>query len=425
MSQEAQLRVDAVRFALSELKRQLESRLSRHPLHRAGWKAAALKIESLRLELTAARREVVRHHQDDTTLIDAARLGLIEISSDIELMEMLSIVPFRLNGPSSLLRQLPPHFLGDRVSGAEGIVRLIELVEFGIPIGMSQGELPGMSQLRHIVPGQKIAPVQFEVAEGKIVVAGQSPSFHAEDAENIRAAREALASQGERVLEELSQSNCDPRLLESLRGLQDGIVHESSIVKLGIMNIACEYMCDSFKQELPEAICGLLRGQTAGIGMFVAQFPEWQAFSEKAASIDLSPTDISSIHRAASDLSTKLELNPEIADPEVPRTIRAIAELIRDPAAATKRAAFATLRTIENFVAKAFRYGGEFLDETAQKSVSGLSTAVSRGLVIALMAAAIASATTLGPVSSRISDAGWMRDAAEIVQRQLDAMAKD
>jgi hypothetical protein len=153
--------------------------------------------------------------------------------------------------------------------------------------------------------------------------------------------------------------------------------------------------------------------------MYVGQFPEWHRFAEQAAATSLSDGDVRVIANSAADLANLLQLRPEIADPEVPRTIVALNALIRDPARATKKAAFAVLRTMENLVASAFRYGVEFLDETARLTSRDMAKAVSKALVIGVLSVALASATELMPVAVKLGEAAWMKSAAEIVERQI------
>jgi hypothetical protein len=190
------------------------------------------------------------------------------------------------------------------------------------------------------------------------------------------------------------------------------------------MNIGVEAMCSAFEAELPDALRGMMLGHTRGISMYVAQFPDWQKFSENAASIELTQDDIRGVSETAKTLVANLEQHPEIADDEVPKTIRALQKLIDNPALATKRAAYAVLRTIENLVAKTFEYFTDFLDKTAKKTVECLSGAASVAIVVTLMKLALAGALGISPLSAKITDTAWVKAAAEIVERQIEALTK-
>ena len=188
--------------------------------------------------------------------------------------------------------------------------------------------------------------------------------------------------------------------------------------------MAVERVCKGAASELPDALLGAIEGQTAGIGMYVAQFPAWQRFSENAASVELDARDVQRIGEAAQVVIDKLNLQPEIADDEVPRTLKALRALIADPAQATKRAAFAVLRTVENLVAKIYQYGADFLDKTVMKTIDGLSGAASKVIIGSLLTIALAATVNLGGVTGKVAETAWMKTAAELVRKQIEEAAR-
>jgi hypothetical protein len=113
-------------------------------------------------------------------------------------------------------------------------------------------------RLRELLPDQKIAPVQFEVAENRLVVLSKRSGFDQADATNIGAAREELLANGVRILDELQRSNCDRRLIETVSYLQSQISGEENIVKVGMASVGCEVMHRAFEQELPDAVSAML-----------------------------------------------------------------------------------------------------------------------------------------------------------------------
>jgi hypothetical protein len=279
-------------------------------------------------------------------------------------------------------------------------------------------EIADVERLLNIVPQQKVAPAKFGIERNKIVIVPQRHVVPEDDRAAAEAARAHLHKSGEGIVEALTSSNCDRRLVEAMRDLQTALETSGNIIELGLTNLSFEAICGAAQEELPDAVCGMLKGQTAAIGMFVAQFPEWQKFSENAGSVELSAADVEEIDRAASQIIAKIEGKPEVADEEVPKTIRAIRSLIADPSKTVRKAAFALLRTVENFVATALSYGANFIGKTASKTSDELSTAAAKTAAAILVAAAVAGASQMTGVTGRIVETGWMKNALEIVRGQ-------
>lgn len=156
--------------------------------------------------------------------------------------------------------------------------------------------------------------------------------------------------------------------------------------------------------------------------MLVAQYPEWVTFSENANSIELSEQDIKAVSSALQVLVDATEKQPEIASPEVPRTIKAISQIISDPKGTGKRAALAAIRTLENLVIKVFGYGGDLIDKTAHKTIDALSTTTSRVLALAVLSLGLTVAGNLMGISASVDGLGWIKDAVEIVRAQLELL---
>lgn len=406
---------------LFSLRRSVEDR----PPHRIGtisnaqWRRALLALEEVRVILRqSARRGGQR--PIDIEMFEEAHEKLLEISSDAELMEILgntklvpTIVPKQERALLEPYRGLP---------GSEGIYVALDLSSAIASAEPKQFDLQmgeALRRLERIVPEQKVSPAKFGIVDQKVVVLPQSHAPGKADIENATNARIHLHGSGARIIDALRNSNCDRRLIEGLEAVQAKLEQNTNVIELGLANLGCEAMCSMAKAELPDALCGMIQGHTTAVAMYVAQFPDWQRFAENAASADLDASDVEEINRAASQIITHIQDRPEIADSEVPKTIRAIRRLTADPATTMKKAAFALLRTVENFVATVFGFGAEFLTTTAKKTSDKVSDAVSRAAVIALMSAALAGASQMTGVSAHIAEAGWIKNAVEIVQQQI------
>jgi hypothetical protein len=414
-----------ISYALQSLRSTIERypalrNMDSSPEYRDAWKRAVLRIESLRVSFSAAVRYVRNRHSNRLEAAAAELRGeLINLMNDDEFLNITEGMKFRYVAVNRNTSGLDLSLFEPGLTVPGAVAALINIAGDVADYAPADSKVDDVRQLRRIVPGQKMAPVQFTITNGRLAVAKQPAETALEDATNARASREALISSGERIIEELRRSNCDKRLLESIAELQEILTLDQNIIQLGLINIGCEAISVAFQAELPDALLGMLHGQTRGIAMHVAQFSEWQRFSENAASVQLGVEDVATIAGTATQIITALDANPAAADPEVPRTIATLRHLIADPAVATKRAAYAMLRTLENLVAKVFEVGGAFIDNTMTKTLQDLSTVISKTVVITLMTIALGGAATLTPLGAKISDTAWMKIAAEIVEKQI------
>jgi hypothetical protein len=349
-----------------------------------------------------------------------------QVESDLRTSAALNKVPFRITGPKQhrygepLLHEAL--LLGD-ISVAQAL-RYLDASIDAIPfeyLGNYAEEGPApITNLSRLVPKkQAIAPVQFDIQKNKLVIVHVPANLAQEDRGNAGAARNDLLSRGEQIIDQLKQSNCDQRLLQSIEELQAKLASEADIIQLGLAGIACGIMCEQFQPELPEAVCAMMKTQAVGVSMYAAQFPEWQRFTEQAATVSLTEVDVERIAEAASNIIQGLQANKSLADPEVPRTLAALRALIEDPKKATKRAAYAVWRTLENLLIKVFGYGAELLDQTAKKSIDKLSTAGAR-TIVALVGVALAGAIVMSPIAAQIPESSWIAQAAGVVKAQIE-----
>ncbi|MBP2290866.1 hypothetical protein [Azospirillum rugosum] len=279
-----------------------------------------------------------------------------------------------------------------------------------------------LKNLRRMLPPQKIAPVQFDFQSGRLVLLRTRNSFESDDYNNIASAKEAIVAQGERIQEYLKQSNCDRRLIETFSILQEQLTLDDNIIKLALTNITCDIMRSACEPELSESVNSMILSHTRSIEMFAAQFPDWRRFVEHAAIVSIDQADINRISEATNNLIKDLASRHDYVDPEIPNTFSQLNELLRAPSSAGKRAAFAVLRSIENLISKVFSLGADFFDQTAQKTVDGLSTAVSKAIIVGLLTAALGGAAQVTPVAAKINEMTWLKNAAELVQKQIDRM---
>lgn len=331
--------------------------------------------------------------------------------------------PFRVNVPAAQRDQLSPFMMslteGATVGDALAVFR--NVLEQSIVTNTLQTSLD-FGELTNIVPRQQVAPARFDVIDGRIVLANESPKILDEDRSNVSAALEHIKGSGESLIQSLEQSNCDRRLLDSVRELQSQIESNGNIVKIGLTNLACGVMSTQFQKELPDALNAMFNSYSTSISMYVAQFPDWEKFTERAALIELDDEEVFEIDVAAGEVIIALESQPSLVDPEVPKTIKLVREFMSRPGISAKRAAFAMMRTIENLVSSIVRHSVSALNKTAEKTVDQLSTAAATVLV-GLLSIALIGATGIGSAAFH-AGAPWVRQAAEVVQHQISQFAK-
>lgn len=391
---------------------------ARSPAH----KRVLLALESLRIDI---RLDSSPDETVSKNVLRAVRDGLIALLNDKGFLQTTERARFR-HATGRPERRPEFEALIERNTDLYEATRIIanhfnELVESTSTLDTSETDT---AVLRRVLPSQKLAPAMFDIVAGKLVVVKQAANARSDDLVNIQNARETLVSRGKNLVDAFERSNCDRRIVESLRELQEAISRQENIIELGLINLGISQICKSAKSELPEALIGALDGHTTAIGMYVAQFPEWQKFCENASFVEIDAADIALIHDAAQNIIDKFDQHPDIADAEVPKTIKALKLLIANPSTASKRAAFAVLRTIENLVAKIFQYSADFLDQTATKTIKGLSTATSKVIICTLMTLALAATTNLGSVAGKVAETQWMKTAAQIVKKQIEDLEK-
>ncbi len=323
--------------------------------------------------------------------------------------------------PTSFMQQFT---LAERgaLSIADALMIFRSYVEDADPrLVASQGSL-SFEELNRIVPRQQVAPIQFDIVDGRIVVVKQPPATLDADKANINSALDHIKGSGEQLIISLEKSNCDRRLLESVQELQSQLLCDGNIVKIGLTNMACGVMSAQFKDELPDAVSAMFHSYSSSVSMYVAQFPEWEQFTRKAYAIELDDDDVADIDRSVGDVVEKLRQSPYLADPEVPKTIAFVRQFLSVPGASRKRAAFAMIRTMENLVSSIIRHSLNFVSKTAEKTVDAASTAASK-VIVGLLGIALMSASGVGPAAVR-AGAPWVKQAAEIVQKQIEKMAE-
>ncbi|MER9135643.1 hypothetical protein NKI20_04965 [Mesorhizobium sp. M0830] len=363
-------------------------------------------------------------HRDISRLLE--NRDFYEISNDVRIVRS----PRGFRAPVSTRFSRFINDTGRRISVAEMLSITREAIEGGVLPDddlfsndpSARNGLEAAQRLKRIVPSQKIAPVQFDILDGILTVSPQVPAPK-DGVESIAlAAQEDLVKRGDRLIEELRNSNCDRRLLDQFEELQAQLVSPQNIIQLGLTNIGCGLLAKSYEAELPSAVSALLQAHTVGVSMFVGQFPDWVKFSENAAAAQFEKSDVSALVGTLSEVIKATESRPLIADQDVPKTLRYLQGLTRNPRDVSAKTGLAIARTLENLVISVFRFGAEIAEQTERKTADSLSTAAAKIATAALLGLALSTAVSLTPLADKFEGMGWIKDAIQIVRNQLDSM---
>jgi hypothetical protein len=104
-------------------------------------------------------------------------------------------------------------------------------------------------------------------------------------------------------------------------------------------------------------------------------------------------------------------------DPQVPRSVELLAEAIRDPRQASKRAVFGVVRTLENLIGTIFL---GVVGSTFSGVKDGLRASTKVVAATLILGAAVHGASTISPSLSKLVKSNWLEQASKIVERALE-----
>jgi hypothetical protein len=285
-----------------------------------------------------------------------------------------------------------------------------------IPFDRSE-DLSDAQLLRRIIPDQSPGPVKFSVQDNRLVVVPVPSQSDEATVDATDAARGTALELGEHLIRALTASNCDPRLLRSVVAIQQLLSSNENVIRLGILNSGLTDTIALLENELAAAVTLDLRTYSNGIRLYVGQFESWAKFLENAINAELTNEDGAVLAAAADRVVQACKDQPEFADPEVPKTIIALRELLNNPAKAGKRAMFAMLRTLENLCVVAFDHIAGTADDTVKAARKTFSKAAGAALGGVLLVIAAQAAGALGPIGTRVPELKWVDQGLELAKK--------
>lgn len=302
----------------------------------------------------------------------------------------------------------------------------VEVVNFIDTVSSSQSKDLNISpiaaeEIENIVPKQQLGPLYFAVSKGRLTV--QKRKSHPLDgAEDLaEQARQKLIIDARSIVNDLGLSNSDQRVVDLINVIIDGIEASSNIIQIGISVITLNKYCDRMDDEIPLILSAKIKGLALGLNHYVGQHKEWEEFAGNSASADFTADDLESTKRVAGQIIDGLEANSEFVAPEVPNSIRLLMEAISKPAVASKRAAYAVIRAIENLVSAMCNECIKVVKSSADGVAEGAkvgSKALALSAILTVGGALVVSiipVSTLSPSLLSVMKAEWLQELLKVI----------
>lgn len=269
-------------------------------------------------------------------------------------------------------------------------------------------------------PEQEVAVAQFTFEGSKLTIV-EAPLIHGDmdDAHFIEEARSVLAERAEELSSELASSNAANALLPSLNIISNRFNHNRGVLTLAIAVNEFDEICMASADVLSDAHRAVLSSFSKSLWNFIGQFPEWHRYQERAASSALEAINPKEFAQSAVEWVETLE-DEGLAEPEVPRLLRYLAEAVQTPRKAAKRAIYALARTIQNAFIVLLEELGRWIKAMADETRTHVTKSIAKGTALAMIAGFIG---LLAPISS-LPGGEWLKDAAATMRPALERILK-
>lgn len=385
------------------------------------------KFEEMRFDF----RSVSNAPRDDSFANTLAVVRLVDsigkLLKDHEFLGSADRIHYRPapSNPKNPARFLKPSDYTGRMSVADALSNLqFEIGKLPFPPRLK----PNLGFIDFVstqMPQQQgVAPLHFKFVDGRLALAHRRANPDLEDLANAEVARDKLLRDGNRLVSELRNSNCDPRLTETFSELATRLSTRQDIVALGITCMACQMMQETFADELPDAVNAMCTAQITGTAMYLAQFREWQRFVDQANALQLGDAQIRAIDSAAAAVVRELQAKPNTSYPEVPEALDALRQILgRASPLFTKKAALAVWASLQNLVIKICGHGKDFMVKVGKKTGDKLATATANAIVYGVLGVALVALMRMAPVSAAIEGSGWVKQGVEVLRKEIDELA--
>lgn len=367
-------------------------------------------------EIILRQKEFNLFDIDDVNLISKEIYDKIKIILEVneyqDLLRSARYRPIRRIGDDARPGAIGREIRGESALVALGLAKdalrqIFDAVATPEQSGLSK-DVVEIEDFRRDLPKQHISPVIFEITENRIVVSKLESKIDDQSMEGASLAREALIGHGEKIIGEIERSNCDRRLLDAVKELNESIVCGRNVIAIGINNMKCEMMCNGFSAEMPDAVVAMLQSHSRSVELYVRQFPEWNRFINNAAGFSVGKNDIERLSDGVNDLISMLKSNKSCVDSDVPAAIDKINGYAKSEFS-SKGARLALVRTVENLIIKIYEFVGGFIEKTLTRTIDEISNVISKFAAKALLAIALCGAGYLGGIAERVPELRWVK----------------
>ena len=264
-----------------------------------------------------------------------------------------------------------------------------------------------------------LGPVLFDFVDGRLTAIPSFGTVSAPDRANAAAALEVVINDARRLDEALVQSNADYRLIEIFRTLATLTSSGENVIKLGLVNIECLQMAESFDRagELSAHLFGALRAQCLKTHMYVSQFEEWNKFSANATETSVDDSDVPRLTGTVNNLAAELSRQTNDVDTNVPKSIEFLLRLVHEPRRTSKKAVYALISVIEGMALSVARYCTDVLEGSAKKAAGHLKKAFG----VAAAGIVLKAAISYFDIAVKVGSTTWLSPAIEIIKKYIEA----
>jgi hypothetical protein len=267
---------------------------------------------------------------------------------------------------------------------------------------------------------QKVGPFQYDYHSGVLKVSEKKSSILSQDRNSAEAAKDEILRISESLQNEISSSNIDPRLFNQIELITKQIKESSSVIVVGLSNITLSSLVTSLYDEIPDHLSSRIDAFRIATGMYVGQSQDWHRFCDNAAQSEISQNDITAAIEAARRSLPRLIKYRKLIDPEVPKSLELMLELVNDPAKSGTRSIFGLIRTIENLTAALWGAIYRLYQAGLLGVEKGVTNGLSAAVTIGVIATTLQLSSGISPSAARALRADWIEPMRRSLQRILD-----
>jgi|GEM_PF-3407513 len=199
-------------------------------------------------------------------------------------------------------------------------------------------------------------------------------------------------------------------------------LEELQVIRLGSIGIRLQAEAEAYFEDGRDPLSAEQRGALNALlalhGLFIRLAPEWREFIEEAEAALITPQALADAVDSVAPLATEMEKSPDAFDPEIPTTLRFVADTARKIGGTLKVAGLALVRILGNVLSATGRFLLDMARKTLTKTSDQVSDAVAKSLAVTVSGAIIAAAIPLSSLSQHFPDMfKWLDPLLKVVMQ--------